>query len=495
MLGAPGKIITFYSYKGGTGRSMALSNVAWVLASNGFDILLIDWDLEAPGLHRYLREFLVDPELRATPGLIDYAWDAVRAGLTPQQDSDSEAPEFPSLEDYVVGIDWNFRNGGSMSLLPAGRQDENYAQRVNTFDWDRFYERLGGGRLLQAERKKLRSQYHFILIDSRTGVSDTSSICTVQMPDQLVVLFTLNRQSIRGVSAVAASIRAQRGDTLPIFPVPTRIDQGESERADRAERDAQRRFVDFLQHVQPSGGPPNLRAQADYWASVRTLYSPFYAFEEVPAVFKDTPGRRGTILDATEQLAAWLTDRKVTQLVADDDEKIRDDVVRAYELLPGEDDSRKLHTELPVRNRWTWFIRLVRREIRPHLRQYGLALVVAISLLAVQWSVLNMHEQRRQQTIDAYDQAANRALLEMTAAVKTITAAKPASQAQIRSLSDTLTNIAASLSTIAQANGTPLEQFDDASRSGPDAPSTPTVAPPAGAPASNPAGTTAPAKK
>lgn len=46
---SPGKIITFYSYKGGTGRSMALANMAWILASNGKRVLVVDWDLEAPG--------------------------------------------------------------------------------------------------------------------------------------------------------------------------------------------------------------------------------------------------------------------------------------------------------------------------------------------------------------------------------------------------------------------------------------------------------------
>lgn len=34
-----GKIITFYSFKGGTGRTMALANVAWILASNGRKVL------------------------------------------------------------------------------------------------------------------------------------------------------------------------------------------------------------------------------------------------------------------------------------------------------------------------------------------------------------------------------------------------------------------------------------------------------------------------
>jgi cellulose biosynthesis protein BcsQ len=30
-----GRIVTFYSYKGGTGRTMLLSNTAWILASTG----------------------------------------------------------------------------------------------------------------------------------------------------------------------------------------------------------------------------------------------------------------------------------------------------------------------------------------------------------------------------------------------------------------------------------------------------------------------------
>ena len=44
-----GKIVTFYSYKGGTGRTMALANVAWILASNGLKVLVVDWDLDSPG--------------------------------------------------------------------------------------------------------------------------------------------------------------------------------------------------------------------------------------------------------------------------------------------------------------------------------------------------------------------------------------------------------------------------------------------------------------
>src|SRR5215210_2127794 len=46
-------VVTFYSFKGGVGRSMALANVAELLADRGYRVVACDWDLEAPGLERY----------------------------------------------------------------------------------------------------------------------------------------------------------------------------------------------------------------------------------------------------------------------------------------------------------------------------------------------------------------------------------------------------------------------------------------------------------
>ena len=65
-----GRIVTFYSYKGGTGRTMAMANVAWILASNGHRVLAADWDLESPGLHRFFSPFL-DLPVPEAPGVID----------------------------------------------------------------------------------------------------------------------------------------------------------------------------------------------------------------------------------------------------------------------------------------------------------------------------------------------------------------------------------------------------------------------------------------
>ena len=53
-----GQILTFYSYKGGVGRSMALVNVATLLAKWRQKVLVIDWDLEAPGIESYFKKYL-----------------------------------------------------------------------------------------------------------------------------------------------------------------------------------------------------------------------------------------------------------------------------------------------------------------------------------------------------------------------------------------------------------------------------------------------------
>ena len=51
-------IVTFYSYKGGVGRSFCLANVAVQLARWGNRVLCVDFDLDAPGLHEYFKPYI-----------------------------------------------------------------------------------------------------------------------------------------------------------------------------------------------------------------------------------------------------------------------------------------------------------------------------------------------------------------------------------------------------------------------------------------------------
>jgi chromosome partitioning protein len=50
-----GKTIAFHSYKGGTGKTTLITNVAALYAKNGFKVGLLDFDLYAPSLVTYFR--------------------------------------------------------------------------------------------------------------------------------------------------------------------------------------------------------------------------------------------------------------------------------------------------------------------------------------------------------------------------------------------------------------------------------------------------------
>jgi MinD-like ATPase involved in chromosome partitioning or flagellar assembly len=303
----PGRIITFYSYKGGTGRTMALANVGWILAAAGYRVLVIDWDLEAPGLHRYLHPFLEDPELTSTPGLIDLFVDfsaSARIARTSTAKDEKWYESAASVLRYATPVTGNFGSGGGLDLVPAGRQDAGYAVRTSSFDWREFYDALGGGIFLEALKRRLRQDYEFILIDSRTGLSDTAGICTVQMPDELVVLFTLNQQSIKGAYAIADSAEQQRlkptGEpALRIWPVATRVELAEKERLEAARDLARSTFQRFIKHMP--------RAERnDYWGHAEILYQPYYAYEEVLATFADRPGLTNSLLSAMETMATRI---------------------------------------------------------------------------------------------------------------------------------------------------------------------------------------------
>jgi MinD-like ATPase involved in chromosome partitioning or flagellar assembly len=299
-------------------------------------VLMVDWDLEAPGLHRFFHPFLLDKELASTDGVIDFVTDYVVEAIS--LDAKSPKDWYRPLADisrYAVAIDYGkFPTPGRLDLVPAGRQGTGYASRVNGFDWTDFYSRLGGAAFLDAVRESMRTQYDYVLIDSRTGVSDTAGICTVHMPDAMALCFTLNRQSIEGAAAVATSVRAQRPETdFDLFPIPTRVEFAEKTKLDRARDYARRRFDPFLSSL-PS------RARDEYWGDVEVIYQPFYAYEEILAPFADRPGQKASLLAAVERITDRITVEQLDWEPVPEAERER---IRAlYELEPTREQAAEI---------------------------------------------------------------------------------------------------------------------------------------------------------
>jgi len=215
--------ITFYSYKGGVGRSLAVANVAKYLAGFGQRVFAIDLDLEAPGLHYKFALDAGNGAAQIKQGVVDYI-SAFRTGGKPPD----------SLSGYVVAVEIADKeaSSGRIWLMPAGSvPSASYWRRLAKISWhDLFYSDAAPGVPLFLELKQqIEQQFKpdFLLIDSRTGVTEIGGVATTVVPDKLVCLLTKNRENLDGAREVLRSIK--RVPRLPgqpeieVVPVLTRI--------------------------------------------------------------------------------------------------------------------------------------------------------------------------------------------------------------------------------------------------------------------------------
>lgn len=256
-----GKIVTFYSYKGGVGRTMALANVAFLAAWNKMRVLIMDWDLEAPGAAYYFRG-LLEPktakEIKQSEGILDILWEWSLTGEKPAQPAQvtdllnhySEGKPFSdrvkslidcSLFDDEYVIDY-IGSGGRTINTPTPMP---YEEALASFSWKDFYSAKSGGFLLESWIAWAKRSYDLILIDSRTGLADVSGICTMQLPDKVALCFILNRQNIDGVSRVSAAIRAKRQEKIELKAYAMRV----SQRKTSEEDDAKARAISELSRI------------------------------------------------------------------------------------------------------------------------------------------------------------------------------------------------------------------------------------------------------
>ncbi len=222
---ARGRVVTFYSYKGGVGRSRALANVAVQMARDKKSVVCIDFDLEAPGLDSYLTgEGFVWPagDPLSKPGLLDFVY-SYRDSLF------ARMPKPCIRTEEIVQI-IEPKDGVRIAFIGAGRRDANYKQSVANFDWKSFYEHWDGGVVIDKLKMELTEKFDYVLIDSRTGITDTSGICSVHLPDVLVAVFTPGPQSQSGLVDALQCIEENREalrpqEPLHILPLPCRVDR------------------------------------------------------------------------------------------------------------------------------------------------------------------------------------------------------------------------------------------------------------------------------
>lgn len=191
-------VITFYSFKGGVGRTMALANVALELARTGRRVLMVDFDLEAPGLDTF---DVLKPE-RPMPGIVDFVTSYRQTGIA------------PNVCDYIYEPK-TLETSGGVWVMPTGKQDEKYAEQLYSIDWQQLYSQQDGYLLFEDLKEQWRQKVKpdYVLIDSRTGHTDVGGICTRQLPDAVAMLFFPNEQNRRGIEVIVRNIRKEQQES------------------------------------------------------------------------------------------------------------------------------------------------------------------------------------------------------------------------------------------------------------------------------------------
>lgn len=303
-------IYTFYSFKGGVGRSMALANVAHWLYCQGLSVVMVDWDLEAPGLESFFCASAEEVEkVRSSLGVIDMLGAYERQfPYLPAQDPFSE---LPPLENHLVTLEPRIdyaaprHSNGKLRLLPAGWRSgsrfADYAEAVQCFDWEAFYLKFDGQRYFDWLREQLLKAGDVVLVDSRTGISEMSGVCTRQLADVVVVVCAPNAQNLKGTldmvqTFISPEVHEARGRGLEIVVLPARVDASDSKGHDEFREE-------FMKHT--GGLTPRLfhEWKRTNW-HLKIPYTPQYSYKE--SLVTGVRGANEELEQAYKGLAAHL---------------------------------------------------------------------------------------------------------------------------------------------------------------------------------------------
>lgn len=274
-------IYTFYSYKGGVGRSMALANVAELFYQAGLRVLMVDWDLEAPGLERF---FPIDlEEVLDRPGIMDMLLGYKKQMSQKLLISEGKELPFEKPSQLVVDIYPDSSDKGKLYLLTAGRRSKEhfaeYASSLLNFDWQDFYLNWEGELYFEWLRQQFQDVADVVLMDSRTGVTEMGGVCTYQFADVVVMFCAPNQQNLSGIYEMANNFKRpevqklRQGRPLDILIVPSRVE-------DRAEtwllNEFHETFTDKFDRFMPKVLGGGLKS---FW-DLMIPHVPYYAFNE-----------------------------------------------------------------------------------------------------------------------------------------------------------------------------------------------------------------------
>lgn len=178
-------LISFYSYKGGVGRTLALVQTAYLLAKKGKNVLMLDLDIEAPSLYD-----IFSNKIELDKGIVDYLYEQEFAG----EEKDI------NIDDIVSNIQVDETLAGNLYTIPAGIMSAEYIYKLTQLK-PKFLSRRDYLTVL-LEKLQKRLEIDIVLIDSRTGINDWGAFSILDIADEVFFFTYPNRENITGTRTI-----------------------------------------------------------------------------------------------------------------------------------------------------------------------------------------------------------------------------------------------------------------------------------------------------
>jgi MinD-like ATPase involved in chromosome partitioning or flagellar assembly len=182
------KIVSIHSFRGGTGKSNATSNLSTVIAERGYRVGVVDTDIQSPGVHVL---FHLDPE--QTPRTLnDYLW-----GKCAIHEAAYDVGSKLVMADGSVGV-----KGGAIYLVPSSIKASDIA-RVLREGYD--VGLLNDGYEALLERLKL----DYLFVDTHPGLNE-ETLLSISISEALLLLMRPDQQDFQG-TAVTVDVARKLG--------------------------------------------------------------------------------------------------------------------------------------------------------------------------------------------------------------------------------------------------------------------------------------------
>ncbi|MCW3998567.1 MAG: MinD/ParA family protein [Candidatus Bathyarchaeota archaeon] len=174
-----GKTLAFHSYKGGTGKTTLITNLAASFAKNGKRVCLLDFDLYAPSLATYFRK---KPTC--------YLYDVLNGNV--------------DISDILIDVssDLGLKGKLFLGLSSPKKEDVQEIEMSHDLKWQ-----LKAVRRFLSAKKSLIENYDldYVLLDTGPGIRYWS-INTLATADILFLTMKISDMDIEGTKKMAADI-------------------------------------------------------------------------------------------------------------------------------------------------------------------------------------------------------------------------------------------------------------------------------------------------